>query len=164
VDAVFGEAAARGVLADIGAVVPFVADGLMREAVELRADMAQFGDDQFLIRAALVGLGVHEGALGMQVETARAEKRHAWPEHVRKFDDLTRFDQLGGLQNGLRFLVVHRAALVACAPFRWAALAIGGRRPAWRLRRGRAGREQSRQSSKNRDPCHGVSPWVPDFS
>ena len=74
--------------------------GLVREAVELRADLADLGDDDLLIRAAPVRQLVHERALGVDVEAPCAEKRHRRPEHVREFDHLAGLDQLRRVRDG----------------------------------------------------------------
>src|SRR2546427_9538814 len=60
----------------------------MREAVELRADLADFTGHDFFVAAARVPSGIHEGALGMHVENARAEEGHAGPEDVAELDHL----------------------------------------------------------------------------
>ena len=55
------------------AVVHAVADGLVREAVELRADLADLADDDLFVAAAPVGLRRHLRALGVELESARPE-------------------------------------------------------------------------------------------
>jgi len=121
-----GEAGARRRLADLEAVVKRIAVALVREAVELRADLADLGGDDLLVAAARVPAGVHEGALGVQVEDARAGEGHAGPEHVAQLDDLAGLDEPRAAQHDLGVLhVVARAALVARAPLRRAALGFG---------------------------------------
>ena len=56
VDAQLGEAGTGRDLVDLEAVVHAVADGLMAEAIELGADLADFGDDELLVAAAPVRL------------------------------------------------------------------------------------------------------------
>src|SRR5262249_40004585 len=84
----FREPAARGDVLGLEAVVVAVAMALVRKAVELRADLADLGEHHLLVAAALVGAGIHERALQMHVEAARAEERHAGAEHMRELDDL----------------------------------------------------------------------------
>ena len=93
VDTELLEAVALGVLVDLLAIVPAVEMGLVRKAVELRADLAELGDDELFVRAAHVGELVHERALGMHVEAPRSEERHAGAEHVREFEHLAGLDQ-----------------------------------------------------------------------
>src|SRR5213594_3514225 len=132
-----GEARARCDLTSLEAVVVRIAVGLMREAVELRADLADFTGHDFLVAAARVPSGIHEGALGMQVENARAEEGHAGPEDVAELDHLAGLDETRAAQYGLGILhMVPRAALVARAPFRRAALAFGGYVPLRECERG----------------------------
>ncbi len=94
-----------------------VAVALVSEAVELRADLADLGEHHLLVAAALVRAGVHEGALEMHVEAARAEERHGGAEHVGKIDHLAGLDQLDGFEHDRRLHQVAGAALVAGAPF-----------------------------------------------
>src|SRR5712671_8133277 len=98
----------------------------MRKAVELCADLADLGGHHFLVAAARVPSGIHEGALGVHIEDARAEEGHAGPENVAELDHLAGLDEPRAAQHGLGILhVISRAALVARAPLRRAALAFG---------------------------------------
>ncbi len=102
----------------------------MRKTVELRADLADLGGHHLLVAAARVPSGVHEGALGVHVEDARPEERHAGAEDVAELDHLAGLDEPRAAQHRLRVLhVIARAALVARAPLRRAALAFGGQVP-----------------------------------
>ncbi len=56
------------------AVVVFAAVNLVGEAVELRADLAQFGDDDFLILAARARIG-GRAALRVQIKAPRPDQR-----------------------------------------------------------------------------------------
>ncbi len=115
---------------------------LVREAVELRADLADLGEHHLLVRAAPVGEVVHEGALGVHVEPARAEERHLRVERVRHLDHLARADEVLRHHDGLGGLVIHRAALIRRAPLGRAALRGGGHAPRLRECRG-AGEAES---------------------
>ena len=92
-DAELGEPAASRVVVDLHAVVEAAADRLVREAVELRADLADLGDDELLVAAAAVGSVVHERALGVHVEAPRAEERHRCVQHAAELDDLAGLDE-----------------------------------------------------------------------
>ena len=96
--------AARRDLVGLEAVVVAVAMRLVREAVELRADLTDLGEDDLLVAAALVRAGVHERALDVHVEAARAEERHRGPEHMRELDHLAGLDQLRGVEHGCGFM------------------------------------------------------------
>jgi len=63
-NAQFGEAGPARNLVELEAVVHAVADSLVAEAVELRAHLADFGDHQLFIAAALIGFRKPVGALG----------------------------------------------------------------------------------------------------
>ena len=109
----------------------------MGEAVELRADLADFREHHLLVAAALVGLWVHECALQVHVEAPRAEERHTSAKHVREVDHLAGLDQLDGVEHDLRFHEIAGAALVADAPFRRAASAFGAALPTMGSARGK---------------------------
>ena len=81
-----------------------VAVGLVPEAVELRADLADLREHHLLVAAALVRAGVHEGALDVHVEAARAEERHRGTEHVRELDDLAALDSLTASSTSAGFI------------------------------------------------------------
>src|SRR5439155_1208380 len=137
------------------AIVPAVQVRLVREPVELGADLSDFGDHDLLVAAAHVRELVHERAFDVHVETSSAEKRHLVVEHVAELDHLSGLDQLDRIEHALRLHVIARAALVVRSPFRWAALALGRRRPAWRLRQGDASRhEYGCRCGAKCDPLH----------
>jgi hypothetical protein len=98
----------------------------VREGVELRADLGEFGQHHLLVGAALVGLRVHEGALQVAVEAAGTEERHGLVQLVAEFHHAAGADQPGGLLHLGGGLQVHRAAQVGGTPAGRAAL--GGRR------------------------------------
>ena len=84
------------------------------------------------------------GALGVEVEAARAEERHVAGQHAAELDDLAGADQLRRPRHARRRDVVGGAALVGRAPLRRAALLRRRRRPRLRRRRGHAGEQASR--------------------
>ena len=133
-DAELGEAAASRDGAGLEAVVVAVLVRLVREAVELGADLADLRDDELLVATPAVGEVVHERALHVHVEASRAEERHLVVHHVGDLDDLARLDELFGPHHACGLHVVARAALVARSPLRRAALALGRHGPG--LRRG----------------------------
>ena len=75
-DSQLGEAGPRRRFVDLVTVVHAVADRLVAEAVELRADLTNLGDDDLLVAAAAVRFGIHGGALRVHLETAGAGQRH----------------------------------------------------------------------------------------
>ena len=112
-DAELLEPVASRRVSDLEAIVHAVADGLMGKAIELRAHLTDLADDQFLVASAAVRLRVHEGAFGMHIEAARAEKWHRGAEHMAEFDDLAGADQLRRPQHGLGLHMIAGTALVA---------------------------------------------------
>jgi hypothetical protein len=102
-----------------------VAYRLMGEAVELRADLTDLTDNEFLIAAASVRLRVHECAFGMHVESARSEERHLGVERVADLDHFARANELRRPQHRLRLHVIGGAALVVRSLFRGASLGVG---------------------------------------
>ena len=88
------------------AIVPAVLVGLVGEAVELRADLPDLGNDDLLVAPAPVGEVVHECAFDVHVQASRAEERHIRIEHVSELDDLAGLDQLDCVEHGLRLHVV----------------------------------------------------------
>ena len=127
---------ARLDFADLEAVIQAIPVALMCKAVELRADLAEFGGNQFFIAAALVRLRIHERALGMHIELAGSLDRHARPEHVTEFDHLSGADQARRVEHRRRLHVIGRAPLVARTPLGGAAFARGGRLPGLRASNG----------------------------
>jgi hypothetical protein len=57
-----GETGARAALIYFEAIVQLVANGLVVEAIELRAHLANLGDHDLPVRAPLIGRCIHEGA------------------------------------------------------------------------------------------------------
>src|SRR5215813_13352538 len=108
---------------------------LVSETVELGADLPDLGNDDLLIAAAFVRCGAHDGALHGHIETPGrgADERHRATQRLPELDDLPGLDQLYLVEHGLRLHVIAGTPLVAGAPFRGAAHAVGGRRPRRRL-------------------------------
>jgi len=140
------------------AIVPAVLVGLVGEAVELRADLPDLGNDDLLVAPAPVGELVHERAFDVHIETPRTEERHIRIEHVSEFYDLAGLDQLDCVEHRLRLHVVGGAALVVRAPLGGTALVVRRRRPARSLRQDRAaGRQHCAQHDPKCDGLHGFS-------
>src|ERR1044072_4449168 len=150
--------------AELEAVVEAVAPHLVREGVELRADLAELGDDELLVHLAGVlerrrGLGVDvEHAPGVDERLLRIRR-----EQRAELEALAGPDQLRRAHYALARHHVRRAALVAGAPLRRAALALGRHAPSV-CRRGlgvkRGGEaERNREGHCLRDRCH-VSPLI----
>ena len=148
------------------AIVPAVLVGLVGEAVELRADLPDLGNDDLLVAPAPVGELVHERAFDVHIETPRTEERHIRIEHVSEFYDLAGLDQLDCVEHRLRLHVVGGAALVVRAPLGGTALVVRRRRPARSLRQDRAaGRKHGAQHRPKCDALHRYPPRmfvVPD--
>src|SRR5262249_16921653 len=111
------------------AVVHAAADRLMGETIELRAHLADFADDELFVATPAVRLRIHEGAFGVQVKAPRAEERHGRIECVAEFNHLAGLNQFCRAKNCFGFHMVAGATLIACAPFRGAALRVSGRLP-----------------------------------
>src|SRR3989449_1199011 len=152
------EPRARGDLVGLEAVVVAVLDRLVGEAIELRADLPDLAQEHLFVAAAPVGLRVHERPLDVDVELARGGDRHLRREDVPQLDDLAGLDELRSAHDGRRLHVVGGAALVAGAPLRGAALAVGGRAPG--LSGGDGGHEPQRQRQGDTDSgsAHGILP------
>ena len=133
-DAELGEARARRHVADLDAVVQAVADRLMREPVELRADLADLGEDDLFVAAAAVRPGIHVRALRFHLEAPADRERHVGPEHAPELEDLAGAYQARGPQHRFGLHVIAGAALVGGAPFRRTALGVGRRLPRLRAR------------------------------
>jgi hypothetical protein len=116
-------------LLGLEAVVVAVAVGLMAEAIELGADLADLGQHHFLVAAALVRAGVHEGPFDVHVEAAGAEKRHRRAEYMGQFDHFAGLDEFCRIEDGFGLHQVAGTSLVASAPFRRAADAFCRHRP-----------------------------------
>jgi hypothetical protein len=58
----------------------------MTEAIDLRAHLAEFRDNEFLVRAPAIALGVHRRRLGVKIEVAGTE-RYLCVQHVAELDD-----------------------------------------------------------------------------
>ena len=138
-DAKLREAASRRRFIDRYAVVHLAPDRLVREAVELRAHLADLADDHLFVAAAPVRLRVHERALRMHVESPRSEKRHRPRQLVPELVDLTCPDQARSPKYGLGLHVICRATLVPGAPFRRTPRLLVRRLPRLRIGRGTSG-------------------------
>src|SRR5262249_55061075 len=152
---------AAGDVVELVAVVDLVLDGLVSEAVELRAHLTDLAGQKLLVAAAPVGLLVHERALGVHVELPRARDRHRLAEHVTELHGLAGLDELRGLEHGCGLHVVAGAALVGRAPLRGTALAVSRRPPGRALGDGsRQAERDDGQGEADDDGSHGVSSRV----
>ena len=154
-DAQLREARPGRDLVELEAVVEAVLDRLVGEAVELRAHLADLGQDHLFVAAASIRLGVHERPLDVHVESPRARNRHVGREHVADLDDLAGADQAGRAQHGLGLHVVARPALVAGAPLRGAPLAVRRGPPRLSVERFAEQNERRGQGNPGRDVSHG---------
>ena len=99
---------------------------LVGEAVELGTHLPKLGGDDFFVAAALVRLRIDDRALRMQIKTAGSLNGHARPEHTAEFDHVSGADQPRRIEHQGWRHVVGRTPLVAGAPLRRAACALGG--------------------------------------
>ena len=104
----------------------------MTEAVELRADLTQFGGHYFLVGASPVALGIHTRRFEIEIEVAIAEWDR-FMQLVAKLDDFAAVDQARRPQHGGGAHVVGRTTLVALSPPGWAAIFFGRWNPALRI-------------------------------
>src|SRR4029079_18393873 len=81
------ETGARGGALDRNAVVQAAVDALVREHVELRADLPELGRDELLVAHALVGAERSVRALRIEVEAAGRDRRNVTRKDAPQFDD-----------------------------------------------------------------------------
>src|SRR6185503_4130700 len=112
-NAELGESAARPNVLELVAIVKAVAPHLMRERVELSADLAKLGDDELFVDLATIRyrrrrLGVNVELPAFVDECGLRIRR----QHRAELEDFAGADQPGGTQHGLGSHEVARAALV----------------------------------------------------
>src|SRR4029434_2921656 len=119
----------------------------MRNSVQLRADVTQISDDEFLVVLWLVRGRAHVGALG--VELVAPATMRPLGDRITEFDDFAGANQPRGLHHPLRRHEIGSAALIGSAPLRWTPLRVGRRAPG--LLRGRGNDHSDNNGAKNLD-------------
>ena len=139
----------------VEAVVHALTDRLVTEAVELRPDLAHLRDDQLLVRAPAVRLGVHVRRLHVHV-VVPASEGHVGVQFEGELDYLARVDQAGCTEHGLRTHVIAGTSLVRAPPTGGASLGVDGWSPG--LGVGGGGKDDERGHDDARE-AHGPLPW-----